>query len=101
MGTTFSREPPAPSPAGAPTPLTAEPSAAEVEAALADRRVRRAVAIVVRDRRMRAAFRWLRSGGATVDAAVRQVVGPYVDADERPYYLSEGRVRSIVYAGDG
>ena len=100
MGTTFFREPPAPSPAGVPAPLAAEPSAAEVEAALADRRVRRAVALVVRDRRMRAAFRRLRSGGATVDEAVRQLVGPYADADGRPYYLSEERVRSIVYAGD-
>ncbi len=100
MGTTFSREPSAPSPAGAPAPLAAEPSAAEVKDALADRRVRRAVAVVVRDRRMRTAFRRLRSGGATVDDAVRQLVGPYADAEGRPYYLSEERVRSIVYASE-
>ena len=97
MGTTFSREPPAPSPADAPALLAAEPSAVEVEAALADRRVRRAVALVVRDRRMRAAFRRLRSNGVTVDDAVRQLVGPYADADGRPYYLSEERVRAVVY----
>ena len=48
---------------------------------------------------MRAAFRRLRSNGAMVDDAVRQLVGPYADAEGRPYYLSEERVRSIVYAG--
>ena len=96
MGTTFSREPPAPSSA----PLAAPPSATEVEAALADRRVRRAVALVVRDCRMRTAFRRLRSAGTTVDDAVRQLVGPYADGDGRPYYLSEERVRSVVYSGE-
>ncbi|WP_420455758.1 hypothetical protein [Rubrivirga sp.] len=49
---------------------------------------------------MRTAFRRLRSGGATVDDAVRQLVGPYADAEGRPYYLSEERVRSIVYASE-
>ena len=100
MGTTFPREPPTPSPEGAPAPLAAEPSAVEVQDALSDQRVRRAVALVVRDRRMRAAFRRLRSGGATVDDAVRQLVGPYADAEGRPYYLSEERVRSVVYASE-
>ncbi len=88
---------PAPRPvAGAPA-LVGAPAEAEVRAALGDVRVRRAVHLVVRDRRIRARFAALRSGGASVAEAAAQLLGPYEDADGRPYYLSEERVRAVVY----
>jgi hypothetical protein len=32
-----------------------------------------------------------------VDLAVEQLRGPHVDASGRPYYLSDERIRAIVY----
>lgn len=78
-------------------PTTEEPAAAEVQAALADDRVRRALHLAVRDRRTRARFAALRAGGATVTDAVDQLLGPYEDVGGRPYYLSEERVRPVFY----
>ena len=73
------------------------PAAAEVQAALEDRRVRRAVHLVVRDRRMRAAFDRLRDDGVSVREAVERLTGPHEDSNGQPYYLSEERVRAVVY----
>ncbi|WP_412068912.1 hypothetical protein [Rubrivirga sp. IMCC43871] len=78
-------------------PTTGPPAAAEAQAALGDRRVQRAVHLVVRDRRVRLRFAALRAEGASVAEAVDQLVGPYEDVDGRPYYLSEERVRAVVY----
>ncbi|WP_412061798.1 hypothetical protein [Rubrivirga sp. IMCC45206] len=78
-------------------PTTGRPGAAEVQAALDDRRVQRAVHLVVRDRRVRLRFAALRAEGANVAKAVEALLGPYQDVDGRPYYLSEERVRAVVY----
>lgn len=78
-------------------PTAGEPAAAEVQAALTDDRVRRALHLAVRDRRIRARFATLRAGGAKVAEAVDHLLGPYEDVDGRPYYLSEERVRAVVY----
>ena len=32
-----------------------------------------------------------------MDAVIEQLTGPHEDTDGRPYYLSEERVRAIVY----
>lgn len=69
----------------------------ELRQALADRRVARALHYALRDVRLRARFEALRRDGLTVDESVEQLQGPYVDARGRPYYLSEERVRGIVY----
>lgn len=73
------------------------PSAEELGAALADARVARALYLALRDVQLRARFEALRSEGRTVDEAVEQLLGPHLDADGQPYYLSEERVRGIVY----
>jgi hypothetical protein len=65
--------------------------------ALADRRVARALHYALRDVRLRARFEALRRDGLTVDESVEQLQGPYIDTRGRPYYLSEERVRGIVY----
>ena len=88
---------PAPRPVADAPALVGAPAEAEVRAALDDVRVRRAVHLVVRDRRIRARFAALRTGGGSVADAVGQLLGPYHDADGRPYYLSEERVRAVVY----
>jgi hypothetical protein len=49
------------------------------------------------DARLRTRFASLRAEGLTVDAAIEQLTGPYEDTNGRPYYLSEERVRAIVY----
>lgn len=80
-------------PAGAPTPV-------EVRRALDDHAVRRAVWRAVRDERLRAAFLRLRGDGLTVEAAVEQLRGPHTDEHGRAYYLSDERVRAVVYRKD-
>lgn len=69
----------------------------ELQQALADRRVARALHYALRDARLKRRFASLRAGGLTVDEAVEQLRGPHHDADGRPYYLSEERVRAVVY----
>jgi hypothetical protein len=92
--------PPSPTPPPArpeAPPLTGSPSAEELRAALADARVAAALHLALRDVRLKARFASLRAEGLTVDAAVERLRGPHVDASSRPYYLSDERVRGIVY----
>ena len=72
-------------------------SAAELGAALSDRRVARALYFALRDARLRRRFETLRGAGSTVDEAVEQLRGPHRDAQGRPYFLSEERIRGVVY----
>ncbi|MEM6783581.1 MAG: hypothetical protein AAF624_07590 [Bacteroidota bacterium] len=65
--------------------------------ALADPRVVRAVRLASRDAWMRAHFIRLRASGLKVEQAVARLLGPYDDDRGQPYYLSEERVRAIVY----
>jgi hypothetical protein len=74
-----------------------ETSADELGEALADRRVARALHFALRDARLRKRFSALRDDGLTVDEAVERLRGPHRDAEGRPYYLSEERVRAVVY----
>ena len=83
--------------APAPRPLSALPSPREVQAALDEPRVRRALLLTVRDRRLREAFARMREGGRSVAEAVSALRGPHRDADGQPYFLSDERVRAIVY----
>ena len=76
-------------------------SADELGAALADRRVVRALHYALRDTRLKKRFAVLREEGLTVNEAVEQLRGPHHDADGRPYYLSEERVRTVVYRKSG
>lgn len=69
----------------------------ELAEALADRRVARALHLALRDARLRARFRRLRAEGCPVESAVEALRGPHEDEEGRPYYLSEERVRAIVY----
>ena len=73
------------------------PSAEELHAALADARVARALHLALCDVQLRARFAALRSEGLPVDEAVEHLLGPHLDADGQPYYLSEERVRAVVY----
>ena len=79
------------------TVIPCETTADELGAALADRRVARALHFALRDTRMRRRFTALRNGGLSVDEAVERLRGPHRDASGRPYYLSEERVRAVVY----
>ena len=72
-------------------------SAAELGAALSDRRVARALHFALRDARLRTRFEMLRNAGATVDEAVERLRGPHRDSHGQPYFLSEERVRGVVY----
>jgi hypothetical protein len=65
--------------------------------ALTDERVVRALHMACRDARLRSRFETLRASGLSVEAAVELLRGPHRDADGRPYYLSDERIRSIVY----
>ena len=78
-------------------PETSPPTAPEVTRALADRSVRRAVWRAVRDERLRASFDDLRADGLAVNAAVERLVGPHRDEHGRVYFLSDERVRALVY----
>ena len=68
--------------------------------ALRDHRIARALHLALRDVRLRTRFEALRASGHSVEAAVEALRGPHRDADGRPYYLSNERVRSIVYRKD-
>lgn len=68
-----------------------------LQEALGDRRVARALHLALRDASLRARFAALREDGRTVEEAVEELQGPHRDADGQPYYLSDERVRSIVY----
>ena len=70
---------------------------AELEGALDDARVAKALRLALRDARLRARFAELRAAGATVEDAVDALRGPHVDDAGRPYFLSEERVRAVVY----
>ena len=88
--------PPSLAPPKAP-PLTGSPSAEELRAALTDARVADALHLALRDARLRTRFASLRAEGLTVDVVIEQLTGPHEDTSGRPYYLSEERVRAIVY----
>ena len=80
------------------TPSTRfDPASREVREALRHPRVRRALHVTVRDMEMRQRFAELRAGGQKVDDAVEVLTGPYEDEAGQRYYLSEERVRTIVY----
>ena len=70
---------------------------AELAEALEDVRVAKALRLALRDARLRAQFAELRAGGSSVVAAVEALRGPHEDDEGRPYYLSEERVRAVVY----
>lgn len=74
-----------------------DPASREVREALRHPRVRRALHVTVRDERMRRRFSELRAGGLRVDDAVERLTGPYEDEAGQRYFLSEERVRTIVY----
>jgi hypothetical protein len=80
------------------TPSTRfDPASREVREALRHPRVRRALHVTVRDEQMRRRFAELRGGGLRVDDAVASLTGPYEDEAGQRYFLSEERVRTIVY----
>ena len=91
--------PPSPTPDG--RPPVALPDAAALAEALGDARVARALRLALRDAEVRRRFEALRQRGRTVEAAVAELLGPYVDDEGRPYFLSEERVRGIVYRKRG
>ena len=76
---------------------TPRPSARELTDAMAHPRVRRALHVTVRDDRMRGRFAALRQDGLRVDDAVATLTGPYEDECGGRYFLSDERVRTIVY----
>lgn len=69
----------------------------ELEEALGDVRVAKALRLALRDTRLRARFAELRAAGATVEDTVGALRGPHLDDEGRPYFLSEERVRAAVY----
>ena len=69
----------------------------EVERALGHRAVLREVQRVVRDERVRATFARMRGAGVPVVDALSALTGPHLDVDGRPYFLSDARIRAIVY----
>ena len=80
-----------------PTASASVTAADELRLALGDRRVTRALHLALRDVRLRVRFQRLRAEGMTVEAAVEHLRGPHHDASGAPYYLSEERVRAVVY----
>ena len=88
--------PPSPTPDG--RPPVALPDAAALAEAMRDARVARALRLALRDAEVRRRFE---ERGRTVEAAVAELLGPYVDDEGRPYFLSEERVRGIVYRKRG
>jgi len=77
------------------------PTVAALGAALGDRRVARALNLALRDVHIRERFAELRGEGLRVEEAVERLRGPHADHNNRPYYLSDERVRSIVYEKSG
>ena len=73
------------------------PATSNLQAALADPRVVSALRLALRDGAIRERFETLRGAGLSVDEAIAHLLGPYADDDGRPYYLSEERVRTVVY----
>jgi hypothetical protein len=71
--------------------------ATELQQALSDVRVTRAMHLALRDARIVAHFRELRGQGFKVESAIEKLRGPHVDADGQPYFLSDERIRTIVY----
>lgn len=92
----MSNLPPSPTPDDRP-PVVALPDAAALAEALGDARVARALRLALRDAELRRRFETLRRSGRTVEAAVAELLGPHVDDEGRPYFLSEERVRAVVY----
>ena len=86
-----------PSPAPGDQPPVALPDAAALAEALGDARVAKALRLALRDVELRRRFEALRQSGRTVEAAVADLLGPYEDDQGRPYFLSEERVRGVVY----
>ena len=72
-------------------------SANELQQALGDARVARALHQALRDVRLVVRFQELRGQGLSVEAAVDALRGPHTDADGQPYFLSAERVRGVVY----
>jgi hypothetical protein len=64
---------------------------------MAHPRVRRALHVTLRDDRLRERFVALRRDGLRVEDAVLVLTGPHEDERGAAYYLSEERVRAIVY----
>lgn len=81
-------------------PLTRSLSADALRVALSDTRVATALHLALRDVQLRGRFDALREEGLTVAGAIEHLRGPHHDASGRPYYLSDERVRSIVYRKD-
>ncbi|MDT0632861.1 hypothetical protein RQM47_00760 [Rubrivirga sp. S365] len=57
----------------------------------------KALRLALRDAELRRRFEMLRQSGQTVEASVAELLGPHEDDEGRPYYLSEERVRTVVY----
>ncbi len=76
-------------------------SSSELVEALDDARVAKALRLALRDARLRAQFAALRADGASVEDAVNALRGPHEDDEGRPYFLSEERVRAVVYRKGG
>lgn len=74
-----------------------DPASPAVREALRHPRVRRALHVTVRDTEMRRRFAELRGMGQKVDDTVVALTGPYEDEAGQRYFLSEERVRTIVY----
>ena len=64
---------------------------------MGDARVTKALRLALRDAELRRRFEMLRKSGQTVEASVAELLGPYEDDGGRPYFLSEERVRAVVY----
>ncbi len=73
------------------------PSTREVRRALAAPSVVRTVWLAVRDERLREAFAQLRAEGVPVADAIERLRGPHTDEHGRRYFLSDERVRAVVY----
>jgi hypothetical protein len=56
-----------------------------------------ALRLALRDGAIRQRFETLRADGHSVDEAIAHLLGPYADDGGHPYYLSEERVRAVVY----
>ena len=86
-----------PSPAPDDRPPVGLPDADALSEALGDARVAKALRLALRDAELRRRFEMLRQSGRTVEAAVAELLGPYKDDEGRPYFLSEERIRAVIY----
>ena len=87
--------PPFPTPDG--RPPVALPNAAALAEAMRDARVAKALRLALRDAELRRRFEALRQSGRNIEMAIAELLGPYADDEGRPYFLSEERVRAVVY----